>query len=314
MLADIRPFKPDTDSEPVAHLYTLIKERVTTANMLREWYQEPFAAGYVLYRAVGLDLNGQIIGYILVEHETDYEPGRFLLTVMVDPLHRNQGIGAQLYNHALHHAQVRGAKSYYTSMYENQLDGIRFAQTRGFTIQRYTFESTIDLHTFDETPFAGLIESVAATGISFFSLADVSDTEEARRKLHHVNYQCELDNPGRTGSYMGFEEFNQIFNTASWFRAEGQIIAADGDEYVGLASVGYFAQKNFMYNMRTAVMPPYRGRKIAQALKLLTIRYAKVMGTELIRTHNDSANVPMLAINRRLGYQAQVGIYRLAKE
>jgi GNAT superfamily N-acetyltransferase len=300
MLANIRPFNPETDSEPVAHLYTLIKERVTTANMLREWYQEPFAAGYVLYRAVGLDSNGQIIGYILVEHETDYEPGR--------------GIGAQLYNHALHQAQVRGAKSYYTSMYENQLDGIRFAQTRGFTIQRYTFESTIDLHTFDETPFAGLIKSVAATGIRFFSLADVGDTEEARRKLHHVNYECELDNPGRTGSYMGFEEFNQIFNTASWFRAEGQIIAADGDEYVGSASVGYFAQKNFMYNMRTAVMPPYRGRKIAQALKLLTIRYAKAMGTDLIRTHNDSENVPMLAINRRLGYQAQVGIYRLAKE
>lgn len=313
MLAEIRPVNPETDHEQIARLYTIINERTTTASRVDEWYRGPFAADYILYRAVGLDSNGQVLGYILVKHETNYEPGRFTLMVMVDPPHRNQGIGTQLYEYAHHQAEVLGATSYFANVRENQPGALRFAEARGFKTQHYTFESTIDLHTFDETPFSGLVDSVATAGIRFFSLADMGDTEEARRKLHYVNFEVVRDNPGRAG-YMGFEEFNQMFNTASWFRAEGQIMAADDDEYVGLAAVGYFAETNSMYNMITGVLPAYRGRKIAQALKLLTIRYAKVYGADYIRTHNDSENAPMLAINRRLGYQAQVGIYRLVKD
>jgi len=312
MPVDIRPVNPATDHEEIARLYTVIHERITTASRIDEWYHGPFRADYVLYRAVGVDSNGQILGYILVKHETQHEPGRFTLMVMVDPAYRNQGIGAQLYDHALRQAEALGAKTYYASVRENQPYALRFAEARGFTIQRYKFESTIDLHTFDETPFAGLVESAA--GIRYFSLADMGDTEEARRKLHRVNFEVVRDNSGATGDYMGFEEFNQMFNTASWFRAEGQMIAADGDNYIGLAAIGYFAETNSMYNMITGVMPAYRGRKIAQVLKLLTIRYAKAYGADYIRTHNDSENAPMLAINRRLGYQAQVGSYRLVKE
>jgi GNAT superfamily N-acetyltransferase len=313
MTLEIRPVNPETDHEQIARLYTIINDHITTASTLDEWYREPFAADYVLYRAVGIDLNGRIIGYILVEHETTYEPGRFTLMVMVDPAHRNQGIGAQLYDHALRQAEVLGAATYYAGVRENQPNALRFAEARGFKIQRYTFESTIDLRTFDETPFSGMVESLATAGIRFFSLADMGDTEEARRKLHRVNFEVVRDNPGATGDYIGFDEFNEMFNTASWFRSAGQMIAADGDDYIGLAAVGYFAETNSMYNLITGVMPAYRGRKIAQALKLLTIRYAKAYGADHIRTHNDSENEPMLAINRRLGYQAQVGIYRLGK-
>ncbi len=64
----------------------------------------------------------------------------------------------------------------------------------------------------------------------------------------------------------------------------------------------------------TGVVASYRGRKIALALKLLAIRYAWSHGAKTIRTHNDSLNAPMLAINRKLGYQPQSGKYRLRKE
>jgi hypothetical protein len=49
---------------------------------------------------------------------------------------------------------------------------------------------------------------------------------------------------------------------------------------------------------------------VAQALKLLAIRCARRYGAVYIRTHNDSENAPMLAINRKLGYQPQPGLYR----
>jgi hypothetical protein len=49
-------------------------------------------------------------------------------------------------------------------------------------------------------------------------------------------------------------------------------------------------------------------------MKLRSIRYAKAAGAVYIRTNNDSENGPMLAINRKLGYQSQPGLYRLIKD
>jgi predicted GNAT superfamily acetyltransferase len=103
----------------------------------------------------------------------------------------------------------------------------------------------------------------------------------------------------------------RIFDTSSWFRPAGQILAADGDQFVGLSAVGYFEQSNSCYNLMTGVLASHRGRKIAQALKLRSIQFAKAIGAAYIRTNNDSENAAMLAINRKLGYVPKPGIYRL---
>lgn len=67
-----------------------------------------------------------------------------------------------------------------------------------------------------------------------------------------------------------------------------------------------------MYNMVTGVDRAHRGHGVAQALKLLAIRCARRYGAIYIRTHNDSENAPILAINRKLGYQPQPGLYQYA--
>ena len=56
----------------------------------------------------------------------------------------------------------------------------------------------------------------------------------------------------------------------------------------------------------------WRGRGIALALKLLAIRAARRYGARYLRTNNDSENAPMLAVNRKLGYQPAPGYYRMS--
>lgn len=55
----------------------------------------------------------------------------------------------------------------------------------------------------------------------------------------------------------------------------------------------------------------YRGRGLAQALKLQTVLLARRAGMRTIRTNNDSLNAPMLAVNRKLGYRPEPGYYEL---
>ena len=55
----------------------------------------------------------------------------------------------------------------------------------------------------------------------------------------------------------------------------------------------------------TAVLPPYRRRGIALALKLRGIRYAQAVGCPAILTGSEEHNRPMLTLNARLGFVPQ---------
>jgi RimJ/RimL family protein N-acetyltransferase len=80
---------------------------------------------------------------------------------------------------------------------------------------------------------------------------------------------------------------------------------------VGIAAVALYPERNLAYNAFTGVDRDYRGRGLAQALKLLASRFAQRHGASSIATDNDSRNAPMLAINRKLGYRPQPGKYLL---
>lgn len=307
----IRPAVPEQDYEPLTAILNQVWSIPTTAANLREW--DGFdAPGRILQRLV-LEVQEQIIGYGIVRHQAHEPDGRFYIWVCVDLAQRRQGWGQKLYEAVLALALAKGSTFLDTDVRDDCPVCFRFAEKRGFTLDRHLYESTINLSTFDEEAFAGLVELVEAAGIRFTSLAAEGDTELARRKLHALNAACSLDDPATHGTFPGFDEFNAMWNKASWFLPEGQLLAVDGERYVGLAAVGYFQELNSMYNLMTGVDQAYRGRKIAQALKLHSIHFARTFGVDTIRTHNDSQNGTMLAINRKLGYQPRPGEYRLIK-
>ena len=57
----------------------------------------------------------------------------------------------------------------------------------------------------------------------------------------------------------------------------------------------------------TGVAPEHRGRGLALALKLLSFRFLKAHGYAETRTHNDTANPPILRLNEKLGYRRLPG-------
>lgn len=313
MPVNLRPIAPATDFPRMAEILNTARPEPLTAQILHEWEAQA-PADLVRQRTAAVDETGRIVGVGRAQREPWMKPGRFWLSVVVDPGQRRQGVGALLYDDALRFAREHGATGLEGEARDDCPECLRFAERRGFKVDRHLFESTLDLATFDAAPFAGIVAGAEAAGIRFFTLADLGDTEEAQRRLHALNRRLALDIVGRDDTFAPFEEFRKAVCGASWYRADGQIVAADGDAWVGMAAVGYFAETNSMYNMMTGVDAAYRGRGLAQAVKLLAIRCAQHYGAAYLRTNNDAENAAMLAVNRKLGYRPQPGKYLLVRE
>jgi hypothetical protein len=66
-------------------------------------------------------------------------------------------------------------------------------------VQRHLSVSRLYLAAFNPAPFAGIVEAAEATGIRFFTLADVEMTLENQRKLYELHRACAADNPAYEG-------------------------------------------------------------------------------------------------------------------
>jgi GNAT superfamily N-acetyltransferase len=289
-----------SDSEP----------EVFTADVVKDWF-ERLPPGRITYRPVAVDLSGTVIGYAAVVHETYHTAGHFYTWVVVDHDHRRKGIGTALYQDAQDFVKTQNAASLQSEVRDNCPEGQQFARELGFRVDRHLFESTLDLVNFDCTRFASVVPDLEASGITFKPYSSYANTSENRRKLYDLNATTTVDIPGMNDAFMSYEDFIQAAFASSWFRPEGVLIAAAGDEWVGTCTVEMLPETQGAYNIFTGVLPTYRGRKIALALKLQAIAYARSQGAVYIRTNNDSQNAPMLAVNHKLGYQHQPGKYIL---
>jgi RimJ/RimL family protein N-acetyltransferase len=254
------------------------------------------------------DDGGTLVGYCSVTRLASAPADQATLWVATHPQYRQRGIATALCHDA------------YTFLRRHQLTDLRsqieaddqaslvFAQQHGFTVDRHFFRSTLDLQRFDAAPFQPAIDNAQAGGITFTSLAALGDTEATRRRVYELNKLTAADIPGR-GPFFSFEEYQQRRFGHAGYRAEGVILALDDGQSVGLTQVSIHPKDHFAFNEMTGVIREYRGRHIAQALKLLAIGYAQAQQMPVLRTFNDSANMPILAMNRKLGYQPEPGFY-----
>ncbi|HET9912340.1 MAG TPA: GNAT family N-acetyltransferase [Anaerolineales bacterium] len=308
-MAKFRPMNLMTDAADMARLYSYTVPEPVTVETVRDWWA--LRAGEIRVTTLAFDKNSRAVGYWDVDRETWMRPGHFYIKVIVQPEARGHGLGTQMYNDAQRVAVKNGATHLKSSVGDMDINSLKFAVKRGFKIERHTFESTLQIADFDERRFNDLTALLLTEGFRFFSLAEAGLTDENKHKLYELNRDAGLDNPGNDGIFPDFHAFSRNVFEASWFRADTQIIASCADKWVGLAAIGIYPADNRAYNMFTGVLREYRGRGLAQALKLQTILLAKKEGVRYVRTHNDSKNRSMLSVNRKLGYRPEPGQYQL---
>jgi len=258
------------------------------------------------------EVEGRVVGYASPMRTFDAQANRFTFALAVDPSARGNGLGRRLLTEVINYAAAHAGVEMEAKIREDDPSSNRFADRNGFERTAHWAEMELSLPEFDLRAHQPLIDRVKRSGIRFESFAQSDRSEAAMRRIFDVNYATARDVPGADpNEEWRFEDFRRTVFESRWFRPEGQILALDGDVPVALAAIGETAPARF-YHMMTGVLPLYRGRGIASALKVLTVECARSLGGRLIVTHNDSTNAPMLAINRRLGYVARPGWYRIS--
>ena len=159
----------------------------------------------------------------------------------------------------------------------------------------------LEFQDFDPSIWRHYISNNEQAGIRFRSLVELGDTEDNRRRLYELNKTCSADIPGR-GPFYSYEEYQNVRLLTESFIPAGVILATDGSVWVGMSAVSYNKDKNIVHNEMTGVLREYRRRGIATALKVLSLEFARSLGQPVIYTVHAAANLPMITMNRRLGY------------
>lgn len=135
----------------------------------------------------------------------------------------------------------------------------------------------------------------------FFRLADVIDEPDTPSRLYDLVREGVLQTPGHSGGFETFEVFlDRIYLPSYAAHAETQYLAADGFHWIALSSIQI--QEDIGKCGLTTVRPSYRGKGVASALKTWAMMDSLNRGLTRLLTRVDEKNIPMRALNKKLGF------------
>ncbi len=265
-------------------------------------------------RVVAFIPGGRVIAVGFIEHlHWQFHPDRYAVRVMVDPDHRNLGIGSSLHRWILGQASDRNAWSLRCEVQEHDDRSVGFVTQRGYLEAQRNWESRLDVTAFDMNHFGTAEGRVAATGVRLTSLAHeldragIAGRDGVLRAVHHVDCEGSRDEPSLDPiTPAPFARWVSEVVEAPDALPDAFFLAEDNGRYVGLSAMMHRrATPGILGQGFTAVVKSHRGRGIAMALKVRTVAYARASGYREIVTWNNSRNRPMLRINEAMGFVKQ---------
>ncbi|MEZ4658185.1 MAG: GNAT family N-acetyltransferase [Caldilineaceae bacterium] len=193
--------------------------------------------------------------------------------------------------------------------HEGELYRIRLLEQAGFEQTMRFPRSQIDVTTFDPAAYSSIMDQLQAQQIDFVTLTDIMQSDPAWRKnvwrmFTRIEQDVPMPDPSEGTSFAQYSQYydEPLFRPDSWAIAvDAQ--QTDADRYVGMCVVNLMPTRpDTLFAGITGVIPPYRRRKIATALKVQSIQYAQKTGHRYIYTNNEENN-PMLDLNLALGFQ-----------
>jgi GNAT superfamily N-acetyltransferase len=311
----LRPSEPERDFGQIATLITLEQDEPTTESALKADYEEHRPR--IIRLMVAENQQGDLLGFNWVTRSRSDERQAYFYLIVKSEL-RGQGAGRRLYEDLEGAARAAQMQTLHTSIRDNCARCRVFAERRGFIERSHAIAMALDLKTFDDRPYSETIARLQLEGLQFTSIDALGNTEEAQRKLFALNNMTAREIPGSDGepAWLSFEDFRDSVCRADWYKPDGQMVVIDNatGAWAGMSAITRFEGVDYAYNLHTGVDKRYRGRKLAQAVKVVALRYARdVLQVDTVRTHHNALNAPMIAIDHKLGYVQIPGMFAMEK-
>jgi GNAT superfamily N-acetyltransferase len=209
------------------------------------------------------------------------------------PRARRRGLGAELWELAEEHLASIGVARINADVVDDAR-GERFLRRSGFEPTRRVVISAVD----PQRVVAGR-EAFLRAGYRLVPYARADPVA-----LHRLEQGLSADEPGQEEPRrMTFEEWQREFLGSPDLTLDGSFAVLAGDVPVAYSTLSVDVETRRGRNEGTATAREHRGRGLARLAKLAQLRWAADHGIERVVTDNDDTNAPMLAVNRRLGYE-----------
>lgn len=173
-------------------------EHAQTAKDIRHEDQSRDTSKYELLRLMAEDAPGRTSGYGQIDHMPhQYHPQKFWLDIGVFPDAQGRGYGSAIYERMLAELRQRSALSVRTVTKENMAKEVAFLTHRGFVEVQRSWESRLDVTSFDFISFSKAGPRVLGQGIVFTTLAQemAVNRETALQAAHALHERLNADVP-----------------------------------------------------------------------------------------------------------------------
>lgn len=306
----LRPAEPERDFGQIAAWFSILEDDALPEQGLKEYYEK---RRELIIQRVAENEQGELLGFYWA-YNSSMELCQ--IDLFVKPEQRKQGVGSRLYEDLEQTVKDARVKKLHVSIPDTISESRAFAKHRGFSERWHFIPMRLNLDTFDDRPYDEVIVKLKAEGFQFTSMEELGNTEEAQRKLYVLNDTTDSDVPGKNGEHAwnSFEDFQKRVCQTDWYKPGGQMVVIDqvtGD-WAAMSAISRF--ENHAYNLHTGVDRRYRGRKLAQTVKVMALRYARdVLKVNMVHTDHNTMNQPMIAIDHKFGYVEMTGTFVMKK-
>lgn len=217
--------------------------------------------------------------------------------VSVLPEERRRGVGSALFAHVVGHARSLGKQDLETIAFEDDPDGVAFAERRGFVAIARNRSLRLELSDC-QPPVVAPPADVEVTTLVAHPELDVALWEIACETMPDIPFDGDV--PLHPGT---LDEFRSMFLADPAALPDATFVAVQDGVAVGFAQLAWDdPTRGIAVHRMLAVRRSHRGRGIAAALKARQIAWAIEHGLSELRTANEDRNAAARAVNARFPY------------